>query len=189
MTCCFCQRCAAFGTRLRSCARCGCARRVTGCGDLLVCCVITTRTRLIRIPSDGGTGWFLPGMIFDVMAERGAFISSRIGDFADLALRSLRSILGTRCIVVRNVVRKAMARSYDWCCFSFRTAVALAFSLLRTVPRAGRRLCHKPIAPIMPKGRDLNIGRAGGESMTIHAIVICFITISSATRPSLCIRP
>ena len=42
MTCCFCQRCAAFGTRLRSRTRCRSARRMARSGDLLVCCVITT---------------------------------------------------------------------------------------------------------------------------------------------------
>ena len=42
------------------------------------------------------------------MAKRGAFIRSRIGDFAAIALRGLRSIHGTRCIVVRDITREAM---------------------------------------------------------------------------------
>ena len=44
-----------------------------------------------------------------VMAESGAFICSRVGDFAAIALCGLRSVLNTRCIVVRNIARKAMA--------------------------------------------------------------------------------
>ena len=43
-----------------------------------------------------------------IMAERGAFVRSRIGDFAAIALCGLRAVLGTRCIVVRDIVRKAM---------------------------------------------------------------------------------
>ena len=35
-----------------------------------------------------------------VMAERRAFIRPRVGDFATVALRSLRSVIGTRCVVV-----------------------------------------------------------------------------------------
>ena len=43
-----------------------------------------------------------------VMAERGSLVRSRVGNIAAIALRGLSSILGTRCVVVRNIARKAM---------------------------------------------------------------------------------
>ena len=43
------------------------------------------------------------------MAECGTLVRSRIGDIAAIALRSLRSVLGTRRVVIRYVACKAVA--------------------------------------------------------------------------------
>ena len=73
------------------------------------------------------------------MTKRGAFIRSRIGDFAAIALCGLRSVLGTRCIVVRNVVRKAVAERRN----DFIRRIIAVFARLVWLPafrRTGRIL-------------------------------------------------
>ena len=44
-----------------------------------------------------------------IMTERGTFVCSRIGHIAAIALRSFRAVLGARCVIIRNIARKAMA--------------------------------------------------------------------------------
>ena len=47
------------------------------------------------------------GLTFGV-AECRTFVCSRISCFAAVALRSFRAVLGARCVIIRNIVRKAM---------------------------------------------------------------------------------
>ena len=76
----------------------------------VVCLVVNLVAAATFVPMRGTVRRPLFGPI---MAKRGAFIRSRIGDFAAIALCGLRPVLGTRCIVVRNVARKAMAERVD----------------------------------------------------------------------------
>ena len=71
----------------------------------VVCLVVDLVAARALVPMRGAVRRPLFG---PVMPKRRAFIRSRIGDFAAIALRSLRSVLGTRCIIVRNVAREAM---------------------------------------------------------------------------------
>ena len=70
------------------------------------------------------------------MAERGALVRSRIGDFAAITLCGLRSVLGTRCIVVRNVAREAMTEPPP----RFRERARLRYG--RALRRTPRRRPH-----------------------------------------------
>ena len=76
--------------------------------DLHIRCVVTAGAGVVCIPTDLGTRRRFGFVMFKIMAECRTFIRSRIGDFAAVALRGLRSILGTRCIVVRDIAREAM---------------------------------------------------------------------------------
>ena len=48
-----------------------------------------------------------------IMAERRTVICSRVGNIAAIALRGLRAVLGTRCVIVRDIAREAVPESID----------------------------------------------------------------------------
>ena len=48
-----------------------------------------------------------------IMTERRTFVRSRISCFAAVALCSLRAVFGARCVIIRNIARKAMAERGD----------------------------------------------------------------------------
>ena len=121
--------------------------------DLHIRRVIAAGTGIVGIPTDLGTRCRFCFVMFEIMAKRGAFIRSRIGDFAAIALCGLRSVLGTRCIVVRDIARKAMAERcsffYSFSCFS----ATATDSRLRSILCARCIVVITPIRIVMPQCR------------------------------------
>ena len=127
-----------------------------------------------------------------VMAESGTIVRSRVGNIAAIALRGLRSVLGTRCIIVGNIACKAMAKglaignaaNFAFCNLGARCGAAAVVSLAVDLVAAAafmpmRGAVRRPLfGPVMAESGTIVRSRVGN----IAAIALCSLRSILGTR-------